>query len=232
MENSALPALLPCADLRQEHSARNETTVTVSPGTITDLWQAITAPECQREPRLTPAALRRQGGVQIADITWDVRESITGRHTSGPTIRRETILDICRAFRIQVVDMFRRPKPGESAAWAIEKVQPVEYTGLLIQFERLGLPIDPLPMVEKVLPELRKQDEVTQAGLFCLWFIKEWRCLEPVELVVGDRLPDGIIGRSEHVTAIGYRAELITSAAGPFQLTVAPPKRPASRRAA
>ena len=119
--------------------------------------------------------------------------------------------DFLGAFDVAPVAGFARPGARSRMALGTNYVALPDVAGLLIKLERLGLAIDPAPLVEALRPRLAVKPILTRSELDIWWFNRERHRGESVTLV-GDE--DGVVGASEVRTANGYLAEAWIAADG------------------
>lgn len=119
--------------------------------------------------------------------------------------------DFLGAFDVAPVAGFARPGARSRMALGTNYVALPDVAGLLIRLERLGLAIDPAPLVEALMPRLAVKPIFTRSELDVWWFHRERHRGEAVTLV-GDE--DGVEGAAEIRTAAGYRAEAWLGADG------------------
>lgn len=191
---------------------------TVNPDTIAKVWSLLTAPNSY-SPSWRPE--------RLGDFVrmYEIEDPA---HWFG----REAIEDLCRALELPLRAVTYQPRKRATFASGGHALAKADFIALLIHLERLGLPVDPAPLVEAILPAVRQKAEITFAELRAVWFDRERHRASPVMLVAGGSHSDEIRTPATHVTATGYRAKMIAGPAGPIQLTVTAPGRRARKAAA
>lgn len=130
----------------------------------------------------------------------------------------------CSIFDIPLVAVYPRPRAKQATCIGSESVRSADLVELLIQLERLGYAVDPMPYVELLAPQVRIQDHVTHAELSVLRYTKERQKMVPLALSINRPWPETeSIQRQKTVT--GYKLEAwLDGNDQPFHLIVRAPK--------
>ncbi len=129
--------------------------------------------------------------------------------------------------------MFDRPRADSSGVMGFDETAAADFAHVLIQIERLGVAIDPSPLVEALRPALLKRPVLTRAELHVVWYAKERHRMDSIVVKATDLFPHGEPERVKLAT--GYRAEIYRDRSGVIEtVEVRAPKyrRPRWRAAA
>ncbi|MGM4922756.1 hypothetical protein AB8A31_07600 [Tardiphaga sp. 804_B3_N1_9] len=134
------------------------------------------------------------------------------------------IKKLCAVFELPWRRIYYLPKARSSSVSGFHALAAADVAELLIQLERLGFALDPMPLVEALMPSIKSLRRITEAQLSILWFAKNRHKMAPQALEVE--------GRATFATKIerlrmssGYKAELWWGDAGePLLLSVDAPR--------
>ena len=131
----------------------------------------------------------------------------------------------CEIFLIPERYYYRRPQANESNALRRAGISAVDLADMLINIERVGYSIDPLPLITKLLPKLADRAYVTDTELDILWY-KVQRHKMPSIFFRAESDEKGEEQRKQKFkTATGYKVEVtLNKSAKPFHLNIRSPK--------
>ncbi|QRG07161.1 hypothetical protein EZH22_01560 [Xanthobacter dioxanivorans] len=130
----------------------------------------------------------------------------------------------CTIFDVPLVAVYPRPRAKQATFISSESVRAADVTELLIQLERVGYAVDPMPYVELLEPRLRTQDHVTRAELSVLRYKKERQRTVALTLSLNWPWPD-TESIQKRTLATGYKLEAwFDGNDQPIHLTVRAPK--------
>lgn len=89
--------------------------------------------------------------------------------STDPRLWRLTTREVLKVFGIETQYVFKRPANTARDAEGEECVSAVDFAVLLILLERAGLEIDPMPLVNALLPSLRAKPNLTAPELTVYW---------------------------------------------------------------
>ena len=139
------------------------------------------------------------------------------------------------AFRLcgkQLVDVFniptrtayRKPSPKSRNANGFEMLAVADLAQILIWLERFGLDVDPLPIVQRLLPKLASMGKLTASELSVWWYADQRHKDIPVSLRTDPAMRSRPTKSESLRTSDGYKAELLSTDQRPCQLDVRAPK--------
>lgn len=187
--------------------------------TIGMLWDAL-----NRRPTKSQNAvplLRR-----IASEGWASRADIEDIFylCDGRLERLADIKALCSAFGLPWRTVFFAPKARSNAVSGSERLAAADVAELLIELERLGFLLDPAPLVEALLPAIKRLTRITDSEISVLWFTKCRHKMAPLVVQVDERAA-GIQKSGRLKTPNGYKAEISWNADDqPVSLSVTAPK--------
>jgi hypothetical protein len=111
-----------------------------------------------------------------------------------PGMTSVTARRIATALGWNVGTFHDRPRRGAKSSMACEGWRLVDYTAILFDLANFGIPVDPTPLREMLLPTIPKKGVITRAELHVLW--------DDQEYLKSDRSIPGERGE-EHYRAIG-----------------------------
>lgn len=130
----------------------------------------------------------------------------------------------CSMFDIPPVAVYPRPRAKQATFIGSESVRTADLAELLIQLERVGYAVDPMPYVEQLEPGLHTQDDVTHAELSVLRYKKERQRTVPLGLSIDRPWPETESIRTL-TTATGYKLDAwFDGSDQPFHLVIRAPK--------
>lgn len=210
--------------------------LTVDQSDLSAVWQAINRPavaSCRphEAARIVKAVAARGWAAPIEHVD----DLLCAQGCATPGAKQAL-----RIFGVSTEAVFRRPEGRATMTGGVDEIRAADLAKLLITMERTGFPVDPVPLVDALLPEIQRQTMLTSAELHCLWFARERHRLEPVVMVTDLPWRRRIISTTTHAVTLptGYRAELWSApadAAGnrePISIVVTKPKRCKARVAA
>lgn len=118
---------------------------------------------------------------------------------------RFTTRDVLKVFGVGTQPVFKRPARGAHDAEGLECISAVDLARLLILLERAGLEVDPMPLVDALLPTLRAKRTLTANELAVYWRA-ERRPDEDLTLWV--EMPNFVQGDA-YKSRAGHRVEFI-----------------------
>lgn len=155
--------------------------------------------------------------VRLDDITGDVK-----------------VQRWCEYFDIPSRTIYPRPRSKQTGVIGCERVAAADVAALLIQLERLGYSLDPLPLVQLLMQTVRSTQLLTSSQLSVLWYEQCRHKGEPLVLNLAHGQWPQIKDTETLQTATGYKIEIAVSGDGsPVWLSAGAPKfrkRPAMRR--
>ncbi len=149
-------------------------------------------------------------------------------------MRREmSVKDWCKVLQLPVQAVYERPHSKQVSMIGMQGVRTEDVAGLLMELERLGYSVDPLPLIEAIIEPIRRKQNVTDSELSILWYPKERHKMAPLWVTLEGECPYPT--KSEiFKTATGYTIEAwLDDAAKPIRLEVRAPKfrsRPAHKK--
>lgn len=175
----------------------------------------------KRQHGLYPSVVRnvtREGWVSFADIEDVICET-------DPRLYGLEMNGLAEAFEIPVRSFFSRPKAGEKEVYGSSGFELSDAAALLISLRRFGFSVDPQPLVDLALPQLKKKPTLNEAELLVYWFRKERDRFSGFTVQANDERPREL-RTIEFVTETGHRIEIVFNQSDhPWLLTVLPPKR-------
>ncbi|MEI5668927.1 hypothetical protein WBO78_28530 [Bosea sp. CCNWLW174] len=130
----------------------------------------------------------------------------------------------CSIFDIPLVAVYPRPRAKQATFIGSESVRAADLAELLIQLERAGYAVDPMPYAELLESLLRTQEDVTHAELSVLRYKKERQRTVPLTLSLNWPWPD-TESIQKRTLATGYKMEASFDGNDqPIHLTVRAPK--------
>ena len=138
----------------------------------------------------------------------------------------------CATFGILTTPAFRRPRSRSNCVGGASQLRVEDCAALLTLMERCGLPIDPAPLIEALVPLVKRKPVVSKAELHVLWYAQERHRMDPVVFLATDGTTSGRRD-PETVLLTGYRAQIAFRQDGqPCRLEISKPKRGRARVAA
>ena len=139
--------------------------------------------------------------------------------------------DVNALFGIPRQTVFARPRARSNGVMGFDETSAADLAYILIQIERLGLGIDPSPLVEALRSSMLKRPVLTRSELHVLWYAKERHKMEPVTVEAASALV--CLGSERVVLSTGYKVDLWRDKAGEVgSITVKAPKHRRMRVAA
>lgn len=218
---------------RSIHKAilKGRSTMKVTAGQMQAIWKSIHEPlRKKRDASRLIARIAFEGWASLPDIE-DIFYLTDDRIDS---MRHEmSVEDWCKAIGIPVQTAYRRPRSKEASTVGMRGVRAEDVADLLMQLERVGYSVDPLPLIEAIIEPIRQKHKITDSELSVLWYAKKRHKMEPLSVTLEGKWQHR--SASERFkTATGYTVEAwLDEAAKPFQLEVRAPKfrsRPASKK--
>ena len=101
---------------------------------------------------------------------------------------------------VSATPMYCRPQWRDTSVGGFSHMRAAEFASLLIFLEKLGMPVDPHPFVQLLLPKIKRSKLLTGHELHILWYHKEHHksAIEflapairraPISTLRGDSLP-------------------------------------------
>ena len=185
------------------------------------LCEALQKPVPKREYGLYPSVLRnvaREGWVSFADIEDIICET-------DPRLYRMSTIDIAAALEIPIRSLFPRPKASEKTVWGYAGFEPADAAALLIWLRRFGFSVDPQPLVDLILPDIRKRTTLNESELSVFWFRKERDRFGGFTVQADTDRPQSL-RTINLVSETGYQVEIcLNQEDDPWLLSVGAPKR-------
>lgn len=183
------------------------------------LWDAL------RDPQLRPPddRLVRKRVAEVVERGWAARYMVEDLLCAMGAGHFWWSIDIHGLFKVSKQSVFTRPRSGNGEVYGFEETPAPDLAFALIQVERLGVGIDPSPLVEALRPGIVKQKLVTTPDLHVLWYRDERHKMPPVVLS-----SDGLRPRTSDKRAVlstGYKVDVWRDADGAVaELTVSAPR--------
>lgn len=120
----------------------------VTAGQMQAIWKSMHEPLPKRQD--ASALITRiafEGWASLPDIEdiFDLTDMRIGN------MRREmSIKDLCKVLQIPVQAVYERPRAKQDLIIGMQAVRAEDVAGLLIELERLGYSVDPLPLIEAI----------------------------------------------------------------------------------
>jgi hypothetical protein len=131
----------------------------------------------------------------------------------------------CKLYDIPTVAVFERPKARQQTSVGALMIRAADAADLLIRIERLGFSVDPRPLVDLLLPGIRRQAKVTSAELHLLHYLKTRHKHQSPELSLEPEAWSTASAGETFRTATGYAVTVFRQPDGaPIGLTVRAPK--------
>lgn len=164
----------------------------------------------------------REGWVSFADIEDVICET-------DPRLYGLELKGLAEALEIPTRMFFPRPSAGEKEAYGYSGFELPDAAALLISLRRLGFSVDPQPLVDLVLPQLKTKPTFNDAELSVYWFRKNRDRFSGLTVQADDERPQAL-RIIDLVTENGNRVEIcLNQHERPWLLTVLPPQRPKAR---
>jgi hypothetical protein len=190
-------------------------------GQIEALWKALNKTPKKVNPSAGTALLRR-----IASDGWAMRADIEDIfYLYDPRLDEQTdVKALCAAFDLPWRSIYYQPKARSSSVSGFHALAAVDVAELLIQIERLGFLVDPMPLVESLLPGIKGLRRITSSELSVLWFAKHRHKMASQLVQVAERATGA--AKSEQLrTPKGYVVEIWRDSSDhPLWLSVNAPK--------
>jgi hypothetical protein len=103
-----------------------------------------------------------------------------------------------------------RPRRIDRSAGAFEGLRVADMARFLIHLERLGLNVDPAPLVDRLLPQIKQLRAISWSELSVLWFARERHRWSPLALYTPDfasRSDAELARREDFKTEAGYKIQ-------------------------
>lgn len=193
--------------------------ITTAPDVVDCLWRNLPRPG--RPPVDRWAAKNRADARLIcrdaARTGWcGVLEAETVLVATGADVPTIKMRDVLALFGAEPRWLYRRPGVRVQGVCGTELIAAADLAVYLLQIERAGFDVDPEPLCEALVPELKAKPYLSAAELAVYWHAQERHRCEPMELAVGPNLTWGKPAETLRTVA-GYKAELFRDAAGSAQ---------------
>src|SRR5215471_3018771 len=106
-----------------------------------------------------------------------------------------------------------RPRRIDRSAGAFQGLRAADMARFLIHLERLGLNVDPTPLVDRLLPRIKQLPAISWSELSVLWFARERHKWSPIALYTPDFsrryevTPREAVRRDDFKTEAGYKIQ-------------------------
>ncbi len=130
----------------------------------------------------------------------------------------------CEALKIPLRTVYYRPGKKTRTVLGSEHLGAAEAAFLLIEIERLGYAVDPLPLVRAIRPSIEAKEKITDCELTVLWYESRRHKMASRSLTIDGAWPK--LGKIEKLkTETGYKIETWLDESGsPVRLEVNAPK--------
>lgn len=199
--------------------------LTANPMLLAALWHEMNrtarAPSPARVARSVELILKAgwASTSRIEDLLFDIGLSNTW-----------DVRNLLEAFHIPSRPVFPRPTKLVSYCAGGDEVSAADLAAFLIYLERIGLPVDPSPLVSAIAPAIGLQPMLTVSDLAVFWFARERHRCEPVTFDASPPADAGPRTYQEVRLPTGYKAAAILHGEAAQSVTVTAPKYRQRRR--
>ncbi|WJS98200.1 GNAT family N-acetyltransferase [Novosphingobium humi] len=196
-------------------------TITVSVGTLRDLYGAMLE-DAPTQSCSSPHIMKA-----IADdgwaLSWQLEDLISLADRRLYSYRHRINLDeLGAALGIPKQSVCHRPRSISRGTSLFDAWAAVDFANMLISLEMLGFMVDPLPLVELLLPTIRKKGYISHSALEILWYE---RCRLKNSITLKAEGAGKLAEIRDHKLARGYKADVWIDVDGnPATITVRGPK--------
>jgi len=118
--------------------------------------------------------------------------------------------ELLAAAGVTMATYHYRPRRIDRDAGAFQGLRAADMARFLIHLERLGLNVDPTPLVDRLLPQIKQLPAISWSELSVLWFARERHKWPPTALYTpsfAHRQEPALARHEEFKTEAGYKIE-------------------------
>ncbi|MCY4362235.1 MAG: hypothetical protein OXE42_08625 [Gammaproteobacteria bacterium] len=131
----------------------------------------------------------------------------------------------CEIFSISIRNYCRRPTERQSIVSQFQGISVEDLAHLLINIERVGYTVNPLSLVNQLLPMLADRPFVNDSELDIIWYKKSRHKMDSIHFYVKADEIGQRRNKEKFMTTTGYKAEVVRNENDePVQLIIKAPK--------
>jgi hypothetical protein len=189
---------------------------------ISALWDALNAPPPNNHiPNMAIKSIVKTGwaaGYQVGDVLEAMDRRVSDRLDS------DALQKLSTALALPWRQVYSRPSARSTLATGSIMIAATDLAKLLINLEKLGFAIDPLPLVEALRPAFVKKTYLNESELAVFWFKRERHKSPPIDLISAVAEDRDSTKLTIKRSTTGYTAAYRANKNGAISLIVDPPR--------